>query len=70
MQQVYTTRRDSEAIEEVNVEAISGRPYKLYLESLSVADKKLLGIFLTGAVSTGTRRQTGRPCAHCGAPWP
>eukprot|EP00959_Pyramimonas_sp_CCMP1952_P250443 5234472-Pyramimonas_sp.AAC.1 len=30
----------------------------------------MLCIFLSGAVSSETRRQSGNPCPHCDDPWP
>lgn len=53
---VSTTRRDIEGIENIDLEASSRKPWRLFRESLTHARADLLDIFRCGAVSTPTRR--------------
>ena len=65
LQAVRRSRNDSEGIDDVCVETQSHRTWTRFSRGLPPAQARLLGIFRSGAISTGTRRRTSRPC-ECG----
>ena len=70
---VPLTRRDTEGIEQVDVDASGSKSYKDWRNSLNPNDRALLEIFRSGAASTPTRRQHGEVqaqdvCPCCGHP--
>ena len=70
---VPLTRRDTEGIEQVDVDASGSKSYKDWRNSLNPNDRALLEIFRSGAASTPTRRQHGEAqaqdvCPCCGHP--
>ena len=70
---VPVTRRDTEGIEQVDVDASGSKSYKDWRNSLNPNDRALLEIFRSGGASTPTRRQHGEVqaqdvCPCCGHP--
>ena len=70
---VPLTRRDTEGIEQVDVDASGSKSFKDWRNSLNPNERALLEIFRSGAASTPTRRQHREVqaqdvCPCCGHP--